>query len=117
MSFRAAADAITKSSHLMALHIIVSSSLLLSMPLVVRAAMGMDLTPTATEFVASVVTAICTAGGVVIGASATRHTGEGYAKASKGAQQIPVGATPPAQPTPAAPPVVESRPGEEPYHG
>jgi hypothetical protein len=81
MSLRAATSAITKSSHLMALHTLVSASLLLSLPLVVRAALGMEITPTAAEFVVSVVTAICTAGGVIIGASATRHTGEGYAKA------------------------------------
>lgn len=100
MSFRAASLAITKSSHLMALYIIVSTSLLLSLPLVIRAAAGFEVSPTAAEFVTSIVTAICTAGGIVIGASATRHTGEGYAKA-----KAQVG-TPPA-----------TRPGEEPYRG
>jgi hypothetical protein len=94
----------------MALHIIVSASLMLAFPLVVRAAMGLPLELAATDFVSSVVTAICAAGGVVIGASSTRHTGEGYAKAqaSKAAiEALPV--------IPQEAP--ETRPGEEPYHG
>lgn len=110
MSIKAAAAAITKSSHLMALHIIVSASLVLALPLVIRAAMGLPLELAATDFVSAVVTSICTAGGVVIGASATRHTGEGYAKAQ--ASKAAIEALPA---IPEEPP--ETRPGEEPYHG
>ena len=86
MSLKAAAASVAKSSHLMALHIIVSSCLLIAAPLLVVAALGGTIDAKAWEFAQGVVTAICTSGGVVIGASATRHTGEGYAKAKAGVQ-------------------------------
>jgi hypothetical protein len=109
-SFRDASKAITKSSHLMALHIVVSSSLLLSLPVIVCVLAGVDVHDNVIDLVVDIATAICTAGGVVIGASATRHTGEGYARAQ--ASKAAIEALPAVE---AQPP--ETRPGEEPYHG
>lgn len=85
---RRALAAITASKHLMALHIVVSAVLMLAGPVVACSLLGLEVSDQTMETVRHAITAIAGAGGVVITASATRHTGEGWRQPSSQTEQF-----------------------------